>query len=252
MAKARQGSYPIVSLQEAIEMIGKIYAEERTHPVSREVAARHLGYAGLNGASAMALAALAHYGLLERAGRSETKVSSLGVDILYPDSEAARVRSIQEAASRPVLFGELDDRFPDSAPSEANLRHYLLRNEFSDTALGPAIRAYLSTRSFLKQYVPSDTSTAHNDDDNRLDANINNDKPPLQNGDIDINTSVSPSSTLSSSPIREADSWRDVFELEEGEVSITIPRKLSADSFQDLVDWLELVKRKAARSVKQD
>lgn len=45
---------------------------------------------------------------------------------------------------------------------------------------------------------------------------------------------------------------RDVFSLEEGEVTITFPASLTAESYKDLVDWLDLVKRKAERAVKAD
>ncbi|MBV9759829.1 MAG: hypothetical protein JO340_04625 [Acidobacteriaceae bacterium] len=42
---------------------------------------------------------------------------------------------------------------------------------------------------------------------------------------------------------------QDVFSLREGPVTIQWPLNLSRESFQDLSDWLEIVKRKIARSV---
>jgi len=43
---------------------------------------------------------------------------------------------------------------------------------------------------------------------------------------------------------------QDVFTLEEGDVMIQWPKALSAASYQDLEDWLELIKRKAKRAIK--
>jgi len=42
---------------------------------------------------------------------------------------------------------------------------------------------------------------------------------------------------------------QDVFTLEEGNVSIQWPKALSKESYQDLEDWLELIKRKAKRAI---
>ena len=41
----------------------------------------------------------------------------------------------------------------------------------------------------------------------------------------------------------------DVFSLIEGPVTIQWPAALSPDSFQDLSDWFDIVKRKIGRSV---
>lgn len=42
---------------------------------------------------------------------------------------------------------------------------------------------------------------------------------------------------------------QDVFSLTEGTVSIQWPASLSPDSYQDVIDWLEILKRKIGRSV---
>jgi hypothetical protein len=45
---------------------------------------------------------------------------------------------------------------------------------------------------------------------------------------------------------------QDVFSLTEGPVTIQWPATLSPESFQDLADWLDIVKRKIGRSVKSE
>jgi hypothetical protein len=47
-----------------------------------------------------------------------------------------------------------------------------------------------------------------------------------------------------------ANTRQDVFSLPEGAVTVQWPTPLSRDSVQDLADWLEILKRKIARSVK--
>jgi hypothetical protein len=44
----------------------------------------------------------------------------------------------------------------------------------------------------------------------------------------------------------------DVFSLSEGEVVLRWPTPLSAESIQDLKDWLKIVERKISRSEKSE
>jgi hypothetical protein len=65
-----------------------------------------------------------------------------------------------------------------------------------------------------------------------------NPKPPL-------NASLAPP-VLS----EEQAPWQDVFSLAEGRVVLSWPAALSKDSYEDLSAWLDIVKRKIARSIK--
>lgn len=151
MARLRSPSYPSVSLPDAIEMIEKIHSVERTYPVERSVAAQHLGYTGITGHSAKILAALLQYGLLEKVAKNEVRVSDIAVEILHPDDREQKAEALHRAAFKPALFGDLLDRFPDGVPSEGNLRSYLVKQGFSDRAIGPAIKAYLQTCEYAQQ-----------------------------------------------------------------------------------------------------
>jgi len=44
---------------------------------------------------------------------------------------------------------------------------------------------------------------------------------------------------------------QDVFSVPEGEISIPWPVSLSPESFEDVGDWLDILKRKIGRSVKE-
>ena len=44
---------------------------------------------------------------------------------------------------------------------------------------------------------------------------------------------------------------QDVFSVPEGEISIQWPVSLSPESFEDVGDWLDILKRKIGRSVKE-
>lgn len=150
MERQRSPSYPSLSLPQAIDMVEKLHKSNRTSVISRETAAKDMGYAGLTGRSLTVIAALAQYGLVDRAGKGDIKVSRRAVDILHSVDEADRAEAIREAAFAPKLFMQLHERFPEGVPSQNALRSYLIQQEFADVAIGPAIAAFLETNAFTE------------------------------------------------------------------------------------------------------
>lgn len=155
MDRQRSPSYPSLPLEQAIEMVGKIHKANRTNVISRETAAKDMGYSGLTGRSMTVLGSLAQYGLLEKAGRGDVKVTRRSVDILHPLKESHRVEAIVEAAMTPALFRTFHERFPEGVPSENALRSFLVQNDFNDVAIGPAISAFLETNAFAEKATGS-------------------------------------------------------------------------------------------------
>jgi hypothetical protein len=151
MARQHSPSYPNMPLSKAIATVQKIFDADRQAPVDRAVAAKHIGYSGQSGASDKALASLAHYGLLEKAGKGETRVTQLAVDILHPDTPAERRAALRKAGLKPGVFQEIYDRYEGRLPSEEALRSYLLRANFQNIAINPVVHAYGETFRFLEQ-----------------------------------------------------------------------------------------------------
>lgn len=151
MARMHSPSYPNMSLSKAVSTVQKIFDADRQAPVDRAVAAKHIGYSGQSGASDKALASLAHFGLLEKAGKGETRVSQLAVDILHPDNPADRRAALRKAGLKPGIFQEIYDRYEGRLPSEEALRSYLLRANFQNIAINPVVNSYAETFRFLEQ-----------------------------------------------------------------------------------------------------
>jgi len=150
VTRSRSPQYPSLSLPQAIEMVEKLHKANRTSIISRETAAKDMGYAGLTGRSLTVIAALAQFGLIERAGKGDIKVTRRAVDILHSIDAADKAEAILDAAFAPNLFQQLHDRFPEGVPSHNALRSYLIKQEFSDVAIGPAITAFLETNAFAE------------------------------------------------------------------------------------------------------
>lgn len=151
MERSRSPQYPSLSLPQAIEMIEKLHKANRTSVISRETAAKDMGYAGLTGRSMTVIAALAQFGLVEKAGKGDIKVTRRAVDILHAVDERDRAEAIEDAASAPALFQQLTERFPEGVPSQNALRSYLIQQDFGDVAIGPAINAFLETIAFAEK-----------------------------------------------------------------------------------------------------
>ena len=150
MERQRSPSYPSLSLPQAIDLVEKLHKANRTSVISRETAARDMGYAGLTGRSLTVLSVLSQFGLIEKAGKGDIKVSRRAVDILHSIDPADKAEAIQEAAFAPSLFQQLHERFPEGVPSHNALRSYLIQQEFGDVAIGPAIAAFLETNAFAE------------------------------------------------------------------------------------------------------
>ncbi|MEO0384856.1 MAG: hypothetical protein AAF234_15020 [Pseudomonadota bacterium] len=148
----RSPSYPNMSLRDAVGAVAKIEGLYRAAPVDREAAARLLGYSSLSGPANKALAALASYGLLERAGKGETRVTSRAQGIIHAENDEERRENLLAAASEPKLFMELRDRFAGIAvPPEDGVVTYLNRQEFNPSAVKPAAKAFLQTMTYIEE-----------------------------------------------------------------------------------------------------
>jgi hypothetical protein len=218
MSRSRSPNYPQIGLKEAVQRVSGVYRRDYQASLTRDLAAERLGYSGLNGKSMAVLAALGKFGLLEGRGE-ETRVSDLAVRILaFPPGSPERRAALLEAAQRPELFAELDQRFARSQPSDAAIRSWLITRGFIPPAAEAAVRAYRETKQLLEAEA---------------------DAMPLE--------PETPPEVVVEPPKVEGGTRRAVFGLAEGEVVITAPVFLSAESVNDLQDYLDVFMKRARR-----
>jgi hypothetical protein len=145
MSRMRSPSYPSVPLMQAIDLVSKIHRSCRSNIITRENAVHGMGYTALSGRSMKVLSALLQFGLLEKAGTGDVKVTQRAVEILHGIEESDRNEATIEAAYAPQLFRDIHERFPDGIPSEGVIRSYLIQQDFVDVAISPAITAFMET-----------------------------------------------------------------------------------------------------------
>lgn len=141
MSNQRSPNCPQISFMEAIEKGRTVYQKEHTHPAAKMVIAADLGYKGISGASLSMIGALRQYGILE--GSSESmRVTDDAVAYYELDDGQERRQATVRMAFKPPLFEEMKGQFGSSVPSEANLRHWLIKKSFLPKAADDIIRVY--------------------------------------------------------------------------------------------------------------
>lgn len=151
MARIRSPGYPSIDLHQALDIASKIYDKVRRNPIDREAAANEVGYNGHTGSSDKMLSNLNHFNLIQTAGKGNLRISETTVKALYSPSKEERRAAKMEAAFSPKLFARIRENFPDGFVSEYALRNLLMREGFGKIAIGPAIKSYLNTYSYLQE-----------------------------------------------------------------------------------------------------
>lgn len=164
--KERSVAYPSVTLEEALNRLQELQSNHGSGPYSREEAARGMGYNSISGASTRAVAALVHYGLLDRSGNAYTQ-SKIAREILFPVSDQAKNRAIIQAAQSPRLFETLIKKYAGQA-IPTMLDNILIREGVSSGASKETANTFRETLKFaglLKNgvvsfHVSSDTDAS--------------------------------------------------------------------------------------------
>lgn len=158
MTRVRSPNYPAIGLPEAIDRLKQFFGKAQRRLVSREQAAEAMGYDGLHGGSLGTLSALLKFGLLVKQN-GQVLVSERGMAIVAPQDEKERRVAIESAAFAFPLFEEVRERFLGDIPSDDKLRSFLLRKNFSSSALEKVCRSYRETMELVLE-VPGGYDTA--------------------------------------------------------------------------------------------
>lgn len=109
--KERSRAYPVMPLSEALARIKSIKDNLGVKGrYNRETIASGMGYSGLNGASARAVAALTQYGFLDRE-KDQYSLSDTAQDYLMPVEDDDQSTAMRMAALSPMLFAEIYQAF---------------------------------------------------------------------------------------------------------------------------------------------
>ena len=236
MSKSRSPKYPSVGLSEAIERAGELYNREKKTHVSSELIAKAWGYKPSSGPVRTKIGALRQYGLLEGV-KDVLRVSDLAIAILvHPEESKEREDALAEAALSPVLFQDIRTNKPQ-ASDEALAAYLVTKKSFNEDAAKLCVTAFRDTMAIAgKAIAKYDEKEASAHAIGGL-------------ADIFARPTRRPSPSLQKEEPGKPQMKHDTYTLDEGDVVLQWPSKLSQESYAELEDWLDLMGRKMKRAV---
>ena len=240
---ARGPAYPFVDLEEAVELARRMYQYTRRSPADANAIIREAwNYSPTSSSSSKIVAALKYFGLIEE-GESSGDVKTVRLTdrsyrILVDDpSSPERQQALRDAALSPKAYLMCWTRWGREMPP--SMRSNLIFGEgFIESTIDKFLQDYKRSIEFAGLL-------------NDLGEQTLEEQIPVAK-----EAPVSEAAHSKSAPVAGAlasignlDNRSDVFSLNEGTVSLSWPKNLSEESFQDLSDWLDLVKRKIERTI---
>lgn len=235
----RSVNYPFIPLNVAIKRARDFWDKEGKNLVPVSVAVRHWGYGEKSSGGKQTIAALKQFRLIHDTGEGEARkvgISPLGLEVLLPPDDQAHMVAIKKAAVSPKIYSELLAMWrPDALPSDQAIAAYLVREkDFNRNAVDDFIRDFRANIAFA-ELGSSDTIPPANEQ-------------PIVAEPIVGGPPVSAASTAPAGGSFGNVPQQDTFTLQEGQVILRWPSKMSAESFEDFKAWIELQVRKIGRS----
>lgn len=156
LKRFRSPNYPAISLREAVVKLGPLHSRIHKHAAPKEAIAKALGYGGWNGSSATVVSAFLKFGLLERGGDDNYKITARAISILYGHNSTEKVAALREAALAPTLYSDLHAAFPGEVPHDDILRPWLIRKGFGLNIVDGVIADYRETIGIAELASSSD------------------------------------------------------------------------------------------------
>lgn len=164
---------------------------------------------------------------------------ALTILLQEPGSETW-MQAVRDAAMSPKIYADLLNKWPaHELPSDTSLQFYLVKDRnFNPSTVVDFLKDFRATVAFAKLDTQPNTSQLE-------------ELSPFAGGREEADT------MQATGTITPAYSFRapapgikqDVFSLDEGQVVLQWPAKMSAASYRDFKDWIDLQVRKIARAV---
>jgi hypothetical protein len=237
--RTRSPAYPYIGLKAAVEKCQELYNYGKRGEVNLKGVFSHWGYSDSSGSAKKVLAALKYFGLVEQPyGSKNVKLTERALRILLDhESSEGRSEALIKAFLSPKMYAYCWNKWKDELPHDDAMKsHLIFDNGFNESIVNSFIADYKQSL----QYAEIANSDIINSEDDSED-NDNNVEHIQENQPIKRDR-----------PVMKSGTQQATFPLDEGEVFFQWPEQLSQTSLEDLETWLDLVKRKIERSVKQE
>lgn len=143
--RERSKAYPGCALEDCVRFAGMIKKALGRGTHDRESLAKAMGFSTVSGAVSPKIAALVHFGLMERTS-SGYELSALSRSITDPLDEGERRKAIREAFALPTLYQEIIAKFEPDGKIPSQLATHLHRfHGITDAASTQAAEIFVSS-----------------------------------------------------------------------------------------------------------
>lgn len=234
--RERSPKFPSLTIPECLLSVEKLYGEAGRSLIDAEIAAKSIGYSGLNGASRTTLAAISGYGLLERHG-SKHRISDLALHAIRPLSEEDKRSTLRKIFMTPPIFQKIAQEHPNC--SESVLASILVRDGFTDEGAKRAARIFKDNFEFTEFNESFQLSTT-----------VSNDYPQSESSEMFPSTNLKPLMSSVETSGRPRGTVLATFKiplgLSEAELTFTGER-LEPEDFDALTDYVAIFKKQYER-----
>lgn len=251
--RTRSPNYPTVNLQTAVGYTRTLYETAQKHPYPLADAYTLWGTKTTSSKSNQLLGALRAFGLVTKDGTGAAATVSVTdsaqrIILRHPDAP----RLLRQAALAPAIHSTLYEEMCQAGiPPEKTLEHYLVIDHdppFNPKTVGSFLEEFKATLEFAQLSGGGSTVDTENGGDGEEG---DHSTEPSDSGEReqDPETSTRPQRHAPRTPRAGSVQFADTFTLPEGQALIEWPRGLSAESYEDLESWLQIVLRKIKRSI---
>lgn len=245
LRRERSPSFPYLDLSTSLDLLKRLLVAAKASEVRISDLATFWGTTPTSGSLTRYVAALASYGLIESSGSGsarKVKVSDTGKRILQDSRPGVKEELCAEAALKPRIMSEIFDSWGLERPDDSIAKSQLqFDHRFTQDAARRLLTVYDANLAHLQLSEKIKDIVALSPSDEEVEKGVEALASSAVRGP------TPPQSATHSSHHR-----RDVFTLEEGDVTLTMPVSIGKASFEDFSDWLDLIKRKVQRGVKSD
>lgn len=248
----RSPAFPNLTLKAALKRLEEFEAHFKRSPARPDRIGDAWGIKGKAYVDRTA-AALKYFGLLEYQGSGTARqvvVSEEGRKFLRAQQEETKREVIRAAALRPKQIAHFWSLWGEDRPADAAcIDELTLKNGFSDSGARDFLGVYDATISFAG-LSDSDKISAVDQEANEATMTPAGHAMLPRQGETPSHIArrmLDESPTSVQYPQAKSPMLQEIFNLDEGPVTLSFPSELSQDSYEDLKDQLELFLRRAQR-----
>lgn len=247
--------FPFINLEKALARASQLFeADSRGREMTLTAAFQVWEYSDKSSGGFQTIAALKMYGILKEAAGGDSRkiaLSDLALRYFRDEREDEKAKIAREFALKPKLIAALWPEWSTNPPADAIARSHLKAERMlSDQGARSLLAIYKDNLAFTElkgepkvEVVNSETPpVSPPQNDFFIDA-VNDFMGIKRKQPMEQAVHSQPSER---SPVADG-MRREVITLDEGDVVISYPENLSADSFDDLSDHLELFVKKMQR-----